>query len=387
MIEGKDIICFSNDWDGDPLSKKHIMQRLAKRNRILWVNSIGNRNPTASVQDLRRVIKKLQDFAQGSKTVETGIHVFAPLAIPFHGSAAARWINRKALRWSIQRACRKLGFRSPITWSFVPASAEVAGCLGESAVVYHCVDENTGFTGTDKEAIRALEQQLMEKSDCVFVSSDVLLNTKRRHNNNTFLITHGVDVPHFRKACDPTTPVPAEIRSLTKPIIGFFGLIADWVDLDLIRFLARSRPQWTFVLIGKIVTSVASIEGLPNVHLFGQKPYAALPGYAKAFDVALMPFVMNELTLAANPLKIREYLAAGLPVVSSAIPEAEKLRHVLHVAPAHADFLAIIDRLIASEKTGPQLAISEQMDSESWDAKVEEFSRILMTLNRKKAAA
>lgn len=387
MIEGKDIICFSNDWDGDPLSKKHIMQRLAKRNRVLWVNSIGNRNPTASVQDLRRVIKKLQDFIQGSKNVETGIHVFAPLAIPFHGSAAARWINRKALRWSIQRACRKLGFSRPITWSFVPASAEVAGSLGESAVVYHCVDENTGFTGTDKEAIRSLEQQLMEKSDCVFVSSDVLLNTKRRHNNNTFLITHGVDVPHFRKACDPTTPVPAEIGSLNKPIIGFFGLIADWVDLDLIRFLARSRPQWTFVLIGKVVTSLAPIEGLTNVHLLGQKPYGSLPGYAKAFDVALMPFVMNELTLAANPLKIREYLAAGLPVVSSAIPEAEKLRNVLHVAPTHADFLAIIDRLIASEKTGPQMAISEQMDSESWDAKVEEFSRILVTLNRQKAAA
>ena len=387
MIEGKDIICFSNDWDGDPLSKKHIMQRLAKRNRILWVNSIGNRNPTASVHDVRRVIKKLQDFAQGSKNVESGIHVFAPLAIPFHGSAAARWINRKALRWSIQRACRKLGFRSPITWSFVPASAEVAGSLGESAIIYHCVDENTGFTGTDKDAIRRLEQQLMEKSDCVFVSSDVLLNTKRRHNKHTFLVTHGVDVPHFRKACDPATPVPGEIRSLPKPIIGFFGLIADWVDLDLIRFLARSRPQWTFVLIGKVVTSVAPIEGLQNVHLLGQKPYASLPGYAKAFDVALMPFVMNELTLAANPLKIREYLAAGLPVVSSAIPEAAKLKHVLHVAPAHADFLATIDHLIASGKTGPQLAISEQMDSESWDAKVEEFSRILMTLERKKVAA
>ena len=169
MIEGKDIICFSNDWDGDPLSKKHIMLRLARRNRILWVNSIGNRNPTASVHDVRRVFKKLRDFAQGSKNVEENIHVFAPLAIPFHGNPTARWINRKALQWSIQRACRKLGFDKPITWSFVPASAEVAGSLGESAVVYHCVDENTGFTGTDKDAIRSLEQELMEKSDCVFV--------------------------------------------------------------------------------------------------------------------------------------------------------------------------------------------------------------------------
>src|SRR5436853_4068150 len=88
MIQGQDIICFSNDWDGDPLSKKHIMQRLAKHNRVLWVNSIGHRNPTASVHDFKRVIKKLSDFAQGSKKVDEGIHVFSPLAIPFHGNAA-----------------------------------------------------------------------------------------------------------------------------------------------------------------------------------------------------------------------------------------------------------------------------------------------------------
>lgn len=386
MIEGQDIICFSNDWDGDPLSKKHIMQRLAKRNRVLWVNSLGNRNPTASVHDFKRVIKKLRDFVEGSKKVEEGIHVFAPLAIPFHGNATARWINQRALRWSLQRACRKLGFRNPITWSFVPASAQVAGSLGESAVVYHCVDENSGFTGTDKNAIRSLEQQLMERSDCVFVSSDVLLNTKRRHNRNTFLVTHGVDVSHFRKACETTTEVPDEIRALKKPVIGFFGLIADWVDLALIRFLATSQPDWNLVLIGKVVTSLAAIDGLANVHLFGQKPYASLPGYAKAFDVALMPFVMNELTLAANPLKIREYLAAGLPVVSSAIPEAEKLKGVLHVARDHNEFRTIIQQILASGRTGPQMEISQQMDLESWDAKVEEFSRILTSLDRAKAA-
>ena len=387
MIEGQDIICFSNDWDGDPLSKKHIMQRLAKRNRILWVNSIGNRNPTASVHDFKRIVKKVRDFAEGSKNVEPGIYVVAPLAVPFHGSAAARWMNRKALRWSIQRACRQLGFRNPITWSFVPASAAVAGFLGEKTLIYHCVDENTGFTGTDKDAIRSLEQQLMERSDCVFVSSDVLLTNKRQHNPNTFLVTHGVDVLHFRKACAPDTRIPEDVRSLPKPVIGFFGLIADWVDLDLIRFLAISRPQWTFLLIGKVVTSVKAIDNLPNVRLLGQKPYAELPGYARTFDVALMPFVMNELTVAANPLKIREYLAAGLPVVSSALPEAQKLKHVLHVAHAYSDFLEIIEQLVRSGNTGPQIAISEQMDCESWDAKVEEFSRVLSSLHKKQSAA
>jgi glycosyltransferase involved in cell wall biosynthesis len=381
MIEGRDIICFSNDWDGDPLSKKHIMQRLAKRNRILWVNSIGNRNPTASVHDLKRVIKKLREFVKGSKTVEGGIHVFSPLAIPFHGNAAARWINRKALRWSLQRACRRLDFRRPITWSFVPASADIAGSLGEAAVIYHCVDEFSEFTGTDKTAILSLEQRLIQKSQCVIVSSEPLLNSKRLHNPNTFLITHGVDVSHFRKACDPQTVIPADLAAAPKPVIGFFGLIADWVDLDLIRFLATSRPQWTFVLIGKVVTDLNAIDGLPNIRILGQKPYASLPAYAKAFDVALLPFRINELTLAANPLKLREYLAAGLPVVSTAIPEAERLKHALQIARNESEWLTMIEQLIDSGKTGPQLRISEQMNCESWDAKVEELSNVVGFLN------
>lgn len=386
MIEGQDIICFSNDWDGDPLSKKHIMQRLARRNRVLWVNSIGNRNPTVSVRDFKRILKKFRDFTRGSQCVDEGIHVFSPLAIPFHGSAAARWINRKALRWSLQRSCRKLGFRNPITWTFVPASADVAGSLGESTLVYHCVDEFSEFTGADKAAIRSLERRLMEKANCVIVSSDFLYANKRCYNRNTFLVAHGVDVLHFRKACDPETSVPEEIKGLPHPVIGFFGLIADWVDLDLIRFLAASRPRWSFVLIGKVVTSLKRLEGLNNVYLLGQKPYQSLPAYARGFDAGILPFVVNELTLAANPLKLREYLAAGLPVVSSAIPEAEKLRHILHVGQDPAHFLEHIQGLIDSRRTGPQLSISLQMDSESWDAKVEQLSEVLAGLETGKVA-
>jgi len=121
MLEGNDIICFSNDWDGDPLSKKHIALRLAKKNRVLWVNSTGNRNPTASVRDFRRVVKKLRQYCRGCRRVEKNIYVFTPLVIPFHGSRVARWMNRWMLAWSLRRACRKLRFQEPITWSFVPS--------------------------------------------------------------------------------------------------------------------------------------------------------------------------------------------------------------------------------------------------------------------------
>ena len=377
MMEGQDIICFSNDWDSDPLSKKHIMLRFARQNRVLWINSIGNRKPTASVYDFKRVVKKLRDFARGHRQVHDNIYVYSPIAVPFFGSSAARWVNRKALNWSLRRVCRRLGFRQPVMWSFYPASGNVVGSLGEAKIVYHCVDEYSEFTGTDKEAILQLERELMGKCDYVIVSSERLYQTKKPYNKNTFLVTHGVDLAHFRKACDPRTPVPAEMNRLPRPVIGFFGLIADWVDLDLIRFLAVSRPDYAFVLIGKITTDVSLFDGVPNVYLLGQKPYEALPGYVKAFDAAILPFVVNELTIAANPLKLREYLAAGLPVVSSAIPEAARLKHIVRIARNSLEFLNHVDTILNSGQTGPQTRISSQMEPESWDQKIEEISQIV----------
>jgi hypothetical protein len=201
MIEGKDIILFSNDWGGDPLSKHQIALRLAKKNRVLWVNSMGNRNPTVSAHDLRRVLKKLWQFCRGCQPVANNIFRFCPLVIPFHGNRAARWINRRLLAWGLRRACRKLGFRQLITLTFVPNSVDVAGSLGERAVIYYCVDEYSQFTGADRIAILDMERRLMEKADLVVVSASRLYETKRACNANTVLITHGVDVDHFRTAC------------------------------------------------------------------------------------------------------------------------------------------------------------------------------------------
>jgi len=382
VLEGNDIICFCNDWDGDPLSKKHIALRLARKNRVLWVNSTGNRNPTASVRDFRRVLKKLRQFCRGCRRVEKNIHVLSPLVIPFHGSRAARRINRWMLAWSLRRACRKLSFHQPITWSFVPSSGDVAGSLGERLVIYHCVDEYAQFTGTDKAAILDMERWLMEKADLVIVSSSRLYESKHRYNANTFLVTHGVDVAHFRSACLPATVAPEDCPELRHPVIGFFGLIADWVDIGIIRYLAASRPDWSFLLIGEVETDTAGLQGLPNVHLLGRRNYQSLPAYCKMFDVAVLPFVVNELTLAANPLKLREYLAAGLPVVATQLPEVVKLNGLVRTARTQEEFLDQIEAYLKEGKRGPNIEVSRLMEPESWDEKVEELSRIITDLDR-----
>src|SRR2546430_9719930 len=142
---GHDIVCFANDWSGDPLSKKHVMRRLARRNRVLWINSLGNRSPRATAHDLKRVFDKLSRFAGGLYQVERNIHVLSPLAVPSYRSPLMRRLNEVVVGSTVRGAMKRLGFARPIVYTFVPASAWVARSLGAERVIYHCVDEYSAF--------------------------------------------------------------------------------------------------------------------------------------------------------------------------------------------------------------------------------------------------
>jgi len=312
--------------------------------------------------------------------------VLTPLAIPFYGSELVRAANGALLKAQIQYAMQQLRFENVISWSFLPSSAPVSGTLGESLVVYHCVDEFSAFSDAPAQEIRELERRLLLKSDVVICSSEKLRADKARVNPNAYLVQHGVDLEHFAKAFDPRTSVPPELQGAPGPIIGFWGLIADWVDLQLIRHVADSFSGGSVVLLGTSTTDMSPLSGARNVHFLGRKPYADLPRYAKAFDVALMPFKVNELTLASNPLKVREYLAAGLPVVSTAIPEVERL----NVCRIGKDFDSVVREISAaiSAGPGPSEVRAAQVRSEGWEARVLEMQEIVASAlaTRKKAA-
>jgi glycosyltransferase involved in cell wall biosynthesis len=293
-----------------------------------------------------------------------------PLAVPVYGQPRIRDLNRSLLRFQVKRAMRKLGFQRPINFVFNPAAAVIAGALGEEQVLYYCVDEYTEFSGVSSSSLAELEQQLLRRSDLVIVSAERLYQSKVKTNPRTVLIRHGVDFDHFRKAVLPETVVPEEIRNLPKPVIGFFGLIADWVDLELMAEVAKRFPNGSMVLLGKSTTDTSVLQQVPNVHQLGRKTYESLPAYCKGFDVTLMPFRINELTLNANPLKVREYLAAGLPVVSTAIPEVEVLG-LCRIGHDKESFIREVE--IALQDPGPTVARSEQIRSESWNARVDEL--------------
>lgn len=377
-LVGRDMLCFSHDWTGDPLSKTHLMRMLARDNRILWVNSIGYRAPTASRRDLGRVVQKLKAAAEPLREVEKNIFVLNPLAVPAWGRASIRRLNYHLLRFQVRRAMRRLGFHRPINWTFNPAAGVLAGALGEDRIIYYCVDEYTALRGVPAESMRAIERDLLNKADLVIVSAEKLRLSKTSPRAPTVLIRHGVVDEHFRMATDPATVVPPEIAGLPRPIIGYFGLISeDWVDVPLLRQVAQSFPGGSLVMLGKVAMDVSSLAALPNVHLLGRKPYESLPAYCRGFDAALIPFPISEVTLNANPLKAREYLAAGLPVVSTAIPEVEVLGQCL-IGTSPESF---VDRVReALRNPGPSAERSATMKTESWASRLaairEEFGRL-----------
>ncbi len=370
-LAGRDIVCFSNDWGGDPLSKTHVMRILARENRVLWVDSLGNRTPRATARDAWRIARKLRAASRGLVEVERNIHVLSPLYVPGYGGEAVRFVNGALLRAQLLSAMRRLGMRRPISWVFLPSAAPVAGTLGEALVVYHVVDEFSAFSDASGH-VKDLERRLLARADLVVASSSRLYEDKRKLNPWTVLVRHGVDHAHFARALDPSLAVPRDLARLPRPVVGFFGLVADWIDLALVRQVADAYPSASVVLLGRVVTSTAPLDGARNVHLLGRKPYADLPAYCRGFDVAITPFERNELSLAANPLKAREYVAAGLPNVCTDLPE---LRNVPGCTVA-ADDVAFVSAVgEALRRGGPDAARSALVRSESWEAKVEELRR------------
>lgn len=377
MITNESIICFAHDWKGDPTSKTHIMRILSEKNRILWVNSIGMRRPTVCGRDARRMVAKLKQLTRGLVRVNANLHVASPLAVPLPGVPGVDRLNARLLTTSIRHYARRAGLTRPILWTFMPNTIGLVGKLGESRVIYHCVDEYSAFAGVPREALRRMEEALVRRADLVLASSETLAEERRRWNPRTHFVSHGVDVTHFARALDAGVPPPADAAGLARPVIGFFGLIAEWIDLELIAEIARQRPAWTVVLIGKADVDTSALRALPNVRLLGQKPYEALPGYCRAFDVGIIPFRIDALTVRANPLKLREYLAAGLPVVSSDLPEVRKYAGLVHIAAGAGGFVAAIEAALADRGAVRDRARMTAMMRESWEARVEQICELI----------
>ena len=384
-MAGEDIICFAKDWDDDPTSNTHVMQLLSHNNRVVWLNSIAMRTPNlSSSRDMGRIVRRLRAALRGARQVDKNLWVLNPLVLPLPHSHVAVALNRLILRITLGCVKWRLGMRKFQLWTFLPSGLEYIGTLGESLAVYYCVDNWLHAKGFDGTRLRAMENRLSGRADLVFATAKSLEVLLRAANPETHLARHGVDHVHFAKALLPDTRLAPELDGIKRPILGVIAAIDERVDLALLGELAIANPQWSIVVVGRTTVDVSELEKYSNITFIGRKPYDRLPEFCKGFSVGLIPFLVNEYTNHVNPIKLREYLSAGLPVVSTNLPEVRVYKDLCYVTSTHVEFIERVRVAVDDNSGEARIRRSRAMLRETWEQKVADLGRHVMRVKQLK---
>lgn len=384
MMKEQDILCLgSHDWNILFTRKQRFMQRFARQgNRVIYVEAQAS---LISLGVLKRDFGRIFRWLNGPRKIEDNLYVATlPLVIPFFQMLKTinkfnNWFILKLLRYWI----KKFGFRNFILWTYNPHSESLIKRLGEKLTIYECVDELSASKGLVRASvIRCFERELIKKVNLVIVTHENLYKSKKTMAKNICLIPNAAEVEHFRKVSLPEIAIAPEMMKIPKPIIGFLGNIEYWIDLDLIRYIALSKPNWSIVLIGPIggrFVEIKKINNFSNVYLLGKKDYASLPSYLKAWDVCINPYIINEIAMNCSPLKLYEYLASGKPVVSVDMPEARKFNKLIKIASDYESFVDMIQYILDNlpedaSKINDRINVAK---NHSWDNRFSELEGCL----------
>jgi glycosyltransferase involved in cell wall biosynthesis len=292
-----------------------------------------------------------------------------------------RALNRRLLPALASRAVRRLGLHDVVLWAYVPQAEALLDALAPRLVVYHCVDDMAAQKGIHAESFRAAESRFARSADLVIASAPELARRMRALTPRVLEAPNVADTALFKGALAPG-PVDPALAALPRPRIVFTGaVVATKLDLPLLVALARARPSWSFALVGPIgpgdpTTDVGRLAAEPNVHLLGLRPYADLPSVLRGADAAIIPYARNELTESIFPMKVYEYLAAGLPLVATPLPALAAVEDVVTAADGEA-MAAVLEQLLATDSKELRAARSERAAGHSWEARLEEIATAL----------
>lgn len=375
MIANRHFVVFSDDWGRHPSSCQHLFRRLARRNRVLWVNTIGTRSPTLSRSDLARAWQKLREWTRPSAPGEPDerVQVIRPFMTPWDRVRPLRRANARLLRRAVSRAMALAGLERVVLVTTIPNAAGVVGRLGETLSVYYCVDEFSEWPGADRRALLEMEGDLLRRVDLVVATSETLFEAKSAVHQRVRLLPHGVDWERFRAG---EGEAPAALGVLPRPRVGYAGLVDARLDTARIADLARAMPEAAFVLVGPRQLPAGELDRMPNVHFLPPVAYGNVPAVLAALDVGFLPYLENPLTERMNPLKLRELLASGLPVVATPLPEVKRYGAEVRLARSREEWVGAVRDALA-EGRSRSAARAESVRAEGWQSRAEQFSRLL----------
>ena len=395
MVRRPDILCVSSiDWDFIWQGHQEIMATLAAEgHRVLFVENTGVRSP--NVTDLPRVRQRIRNWWRGTKGFREERHnvfVYSPLLIPFPYSRLARWINRTLLMRAMRRWMHATGFYRPIAWTFLPTplAVDLLRDLDPQVTIYYCIDDLASSSLAARRIVPS-EERLFREADLVFVTSEKLRERASRLSSRVHLFPFGVNFEQFDRVHHDQQPLPADLVSLKRPVVGYVGGLHQWVDQALVAEVASRMPDVTFALVGPAQTDVSVLERCPNITLLGKRPHADVPRYVKGFDVGIVPYLLTEYTANVYPTKLNEYLVMGIPVVATDLPEIRRfnVQHgdVVEVAKGADAFVAAIRRALEGSPAPVverRIAVAHE---NSWDSRIATMSGLIDEAIDRRAAS
>lgn len=382
----RDIILFSTaDWYSKYwTNKQHVALRLAARgNRVLYVETVGLRSPGLNVPDAKRIAARLKRGLSPITAISENLWRLSPLTVPFgRRSIIVERFNQLQLTMRIKKWMSTNGIVAPLVWTYHPFMLEAAGSIKPSRVIYHCADDLAAMPGVDRQSFEQAERRLLLRADVTFTTSYCLQERCAAvAGSRSHYLGNVADIAHFAAARLPQA-LPAEFDKIPGPRLGYAGALSDFkVDFDLLTAIAERRPDWQLVLIGderhgQADPRLARLARRSNVHLLGWRPYQDLPRYMAALDVALLPQLLNDYTRAMFPMKFFEYLAAGLPIVSTPLDAIRDYRSLYGVG---ADVTSFLDAIGAAlQNRPPKLELDDPiLRQNSWDKRLDRMLDII----------
>jgi uncharacterized SAM-binding protein YcdF (DUF218 family)/glycosyltransferase involved in cell wall biosynthesis len=385
MLKNENIICISSiDWDFIWQGHQEIMSMLARNgNKVLFIENTGVRAP--GIRDIPRLKKRIKNWFKGVKGIRREIdnlYVFSPLVLPFPYFRIARWINLHLILPILDKWMKAMGFSNPVVWTFLPTplSLDIINNLVEKVLIYYCIDD-FGTSSLSARKIKPYEEKLIKQANLVFVTSDTLYRKCALNTRRVFKFPFAVNMTKFEKAMSRDSEAPKDIRDIKRPVIGFAGGVRKLVDKNLMKFLAKSRQDYSFVFIGPLQTDVKELAEIDNIHFLGQKEHSDLPKYINNFDVAIIPYLLTDFTKSTYPAKLSEYLVMGKPVVSTDLREImafnKQYDNIIYIGETKERFAECIEKALNEDNEKMRKRRLEVAGGNSWENHIERMSSLI----------